>query len=439
MSDDQNSEFDKDDSHRENKTRNHLTQGSHEHKGDSRKERVNIRRNNLTSPSSWGYESPSQLNREVTSILSKGNPPETERSQFTHPSHCSPSIPPQEVTSRSNSCPLYQNSRLWSSESPFPVSDQSAELRNHLYQSALYQNSSPFAPPRFPFLSVNRGCFPSFPPSMDSSSVRLPFLPPYATVPTYPHHQPGARSANRESPPSGQSKRKSSVDVVPSSKLFAMHNTTQPRHQTHPIQSRQTSSHTNTTTVHQSSPSSILPATGSCPPHFKKGSLIQLANGEMKKVEDLDTTDFVSSADLCHDVSIEHSTVVRLEHIQPTGMFLLSFSVGKRRAEVTISASPEHPFFVYGHGWSSCSPSLTLARYSLSTHQLAVGDTCISLTSHADSSSASMLMPPPHTSPETVRDFKQVRFQESPNPKRRRHSHDSPVSTTVPSEDTPPV
>eukprot|EP00092_Neocalanus_flemingeri_P020618 GFUD01022340.1.p1 GENE.GFUD01022340.1~~GFUD01022340.1.p1 ORF type:complete len:175 (+),score=53.62 GFUD01022340.1:223-747(+) len=113
--------------------------------------------------------------------------------------------------------------------------------------------------------------------------------------------------------------------------------------------------------------------------HFKKGSMIQLASGKMKNVEDLKTEDFIQSAALCPDVSMEHSTVVRLEHIQPADLFLLSFSVGRNTEEVTISASPEHPFFVYGHGWSSCYPSLTMARYSLDCDQLKVGDVCVSL------------------------------------------------------------
>jgi hypothetical protein len=183
------------------------------------------------------------------------------------------------------------------------------------------------------------------------------------------------------------------------------------------------------------SPSSTLLATSAFPPYFKKGSMIQLASGEMKKVEDLDTEDFGDSANLCQDISIEHATVIRIEPVQQTGLFLLSFSVGK--SEVTISTSPEHPFFVYGDGWSSCSPSLSMAKYSLSTHQLTVGDTCISLTQHIDTSSESALMPPPHTSPETAKDYKQVRFQESPTPKKRKH--DSSGSSTTLSETPPPV
>ena len=51
--------------------------------------------------------------------------------------------------------------------------------------------------------------------------------------------------------------------------------------------------------------------------------------------------------------------------------------------QVTVEATLEHPFFVFGQGWSSCSPQRTMQRYSLQCHQLQVGDICISLT-HKD-------------------------------------------------------
>lgn len=51
--------------------------------------------------------------------------------------------------------------------------------------------------------------------------------------------------------------------------------------------------------------------------------------------------------------------------------------------QVTVEAALEHPFFVFGQGWSSCSVSRTLARYSLDCQKLSVGDICLSLT-HKD-------------------------------------------------------
>lgn len=51
-----------------------------------------------------------------------------------------------------------------------------------------------------------------------------------------------------------------------------------------------------------------------------------------------------------------------------------------------MEAALEHPFFVFGQGWSSCSPERTLQRYGLACQRLTVGDVCISLT-HKDANS----------------------------------------------------
>ena len=45
-----------------------------------------------------------------------------------------------------------------------------------------------------------------------------------------------------------------------------------------------------------------------------------------------------------------------------------------------MEATLEHPFFVFGRGWSSCHPERTIHRYGLTCHKLSVGDVCISLT-----------------------------------------------------------
>lgn len=70
------------------------------------------------------------------------------------------------------------------------------------------------------------------------------------------------------------------------------------------------------------------------PAHFTRGSLIQLANGEMKQVEHLVTEDFIRSAEFSPDVRIDHSTVVKLDPVAATGSVLLSFSVGKQKIQV---------------------------------------------------------------------------------------------------------
>ncbi|GFN92245.1 ataxin-1 [Plakobranchus ocellatus] len=119
------------------------------------------------------------------------------------------------------------------------------------------------------------------------------------------------------------------------------------------------------------------------PQHFMKGSIIQLADGSLKRVEELQTEDFVSSAQVSSDLKVDSSTVVRIEEHQDRGTAMLSFSVGEHRVQVTVEATLEHPFFVFGQGWSSCSVTRTLARYGLDCQKLNVGDVCISLT-HKD-------------------------------------------------------
>ena len=70
------------------------------------------------------------------------------------------------------------------------------------------------------------------------------------------------------------------------------------------------------------------------PIHFHKGSLIQLASGQTKKVEELETEDFISSARSNPDVTIDHSTLVKIETDVASGCADLTFSVGKENLMV---------------------------------------------------------------------------------------------------------
>ncbi|CAE1230982.1 ATXN1_1L [Acanthosepion pharaonis] len=86
------------------------------------------------------------------------------------------------------------------------------------------------------------------------------------------------------------------------------------------------------------------------PPHFMKGSIIQLANGDLKRVEDLQTDDFIHSAEISADLKIDSSTVVRTDKNIERGTTILSFLVGENKVQVTVEATLEHPFFVFGQG-----------------------------------------------------------------------------------------
>lgn len=143
-----------------------------------------------------------------------------------------------------------------------------------------------------------------------------------------------------------------------------------------------------TADVAQALPSSLTSAPASSnPSHFMKGAIIQLATGELKRVEDLQTHDFVRSAEVSGGLKIDSSMVVDIRASQQRpGLVSLQFTVGEQQSKVTIDVPPEHPFFVFGQGWSSCSPERTAQLYGLACHHLQVGDVCVSIT----------LQQPPH-------------------------------------------
>ncbi|KAG9336912.1 hypothetical protein JZ751_030025 [Albula glossodonta] len=115
--------------------------------------------------------------------------------------------------------------------------------------------------------------------------------------------------------------------------------------------------------------------------HFMKGAIIQLATGELKRVEDLQTQDFVKSAEVSGGLKIDSSMVVDIgKSQQRPGLMALHFTVGEQQSKVAIDVPPEHPFFVFGQGWSSCSPERTAQLYGLACHHLQVGDVCVSIT-----------------------------------------------------------
>ncbi|GLV45555.1 Ataxin 1 [Carabus blaptoides fortunei] len=104
------------------------------------------------------------------------------------------------------------------------------------------------------------------------------------------------------------------------------------------------------------------------PGNFTKGSLIQLASGELRRVEDMRTEDFVLSAEKCPELRLAESTVVRIEENPITGTSKITLSYNQNRTQVEFEATLEHPFFVFGQGWASCNPERTLQCYGLKYH-----------------------------------------------------------------------
>uniref|UniRef100_A0A3P8UVN2 Ataxin 1 n=1 Tax=Cynoglossus semilaevis TaxID=244447 RepID=A0A3P8UVN2_CYNSE len=116
------------------------------------------------------------------------------------------------------------------------------------------------------------------------------------------------------------------------------------------------------------------------PPFFMRGSIIQLADGELKRVEDLKTEDFIQSAEISSELKIDSSTVERIDSGQTPNVVVIQFSVGELKAQVCVEVLVEYPFFVFGQGWSSCCPDRTTQLFELSCAKLCVGDVCVSLT-----------------------------------------------------------
>ncbi|KAI1297198.1 Ataxin-1-like [Halotydeus destructor] len=113
---------------------------------------------------------------------------------------------------------------------------------------------------------------------------------------------------------------------------------------------------------------------------YQRGSLIQLEDGTYKKIEEIQTQDFVNGANTCSDLEVDASVIVKLVANLSTCSVYVTFAVGKKKSTVTVEAPVEHPFFVYHRGWSSFDPERSRSLYGLDCHPLKEGDTCISLT-----------------------------------------------------------
>lgn len=172
------------------------------------------------------------------------------------------------------------------------------------------------------------------------------------------------------------------------------------------------------------------------PTNFKKGSLIELSSGELRRVEDMRTEDFVQSAERSQHLELADSTVVKISNTP--SCVIITFSYNKNRSKVEIEAPVEHPFFVYGQGWASCNPDLSMKVFSLKCQHLQVGDVCISLkpretpqypsTPHSPISSAAYPSAPQHYKD----DLSPQNLSRKPNPS----SVNSCLTTTIPTTAT---
>ncbi|XP_052449467.1 ataxin-1 [Carassius gibelio] len=120
-------------------------------------------------------------------------------------------------------------------------------------------------------------------------------------------------------------------------------------------------------------PSAVLP-------HFAKGSLIELAGGHLKRVEELKTEDFVQSADTLPEFHLSTCTILLISPGPTYGFNHLQVLLTDRNTQELLTVLAEYPFFVQDRGWSSCSPQRSAQLYGLQCRQLSTGDVCLALT-----------------------------------------------------------
>ncbi|KAM8864392.1 uncharacterized protein AB9W97_018734 isoform 1-T2 [Spinachia spinachia] len=130
--------------------------------------------------------------------------------------------------------------------------------------------------------------------------------------------------------------------------------------------------HTSPPALH-SSPPALLP-------HFTKGSLIELASGRLKRVEELRTEDFLRSADTSAEFHLSTCTVLLISPSVAPGFIHLQVHLTDRDTQELLRVLVEYPFFVRDRGWSSCCPQRTTQLYGLTCRQLVEGDVCLALT-----------------------------------------------------------
>ncbi|XP_015256649.1 PREDICTED: uncharacterized protein LOC107102024 [Cyprinodon variegatus] len=116
-------------------------------------------------------------------------------------------------------------------------------------------------------------------------------------------------------------------------------------------------------------------------PHFVAGSLIELRDGRLRRVENLQTEDFLLGSLACPDLRLSCCTVQSISpSASSSSVYRLLILLHDQQSQELVDVYVEYPFFVRGHGWSSCSPQRTARLCGLQCRQLSVGDVCLALT-----------------------------------------------------------
>ncbi|KAK7907439.1 hypothetical protein WMY93_016051 [Mugilogobius chulae] len=115
-------------------------------------------------------------------------------------------------------------------------------------------------------------------------------------------------------------------------------------------------------------------------PHFEAGSLIELQDGRLRRVENLQTEDFLLGALACPDLRLSCCTVQSISPSEQTPCVCrLLLLLHEPQSQELVDVYMEYPFYVRDGGWSSCCPQRTARLCGLQCRQLCVGDICLAL------------------------------------------------------------
>ncbi|XP_035518455.1 uncharacterized protein LOC118328684 [Morone saxatilis] len=135
-------------------------------------------------------------------------------------------------------------------------------------------------------------------------------------------------------------------------------------------------------------------------PHFVAGSLIELRDGQLRRVEHLQTEDFLLGSLACPDLRLSCCTVQSITaSASSSSISRLLILLHDQQSQELVDVYVEYPFFVRGRGWSSCSPQRTARLCGLQCRQLIVGDVCLALTPVSAPQPAPSATLEPKTSP----------------------------------------
>lgn len=184
-----------------------------------------------------------------------------------------------------------------------------------------------------------------------ASAPMLPFVPQVNPTDKVPvpasnglHYSPGFLAASNLSQLADLAANKSAMNQTPS-------NTTQLSSQ--PIQPHVLGNQTRFVLPSQGIPPPIIggypsgplmhmpgqyqgfpPVPTQVPPPFIKGSIIQLTTGDVKRVEDLSTEDFIHSIRQSPELKLETSTVVKIEDGSESGSTHITFTINSSKMQV---------------------------------------------------------------------------------------------------------